>query len=163
MTVTIVVAMGDNRVIGRDGDLPWRLPADLAHFKSLTMGHVLVMGRATFDSIGRPLPGRTTIVVTRDPHWSHPDVLVAHSLTEALERAHAIDAEVYLVGGGHIYAQALEDNLVDRMVITRVDVSVAGDTWFPEFDETDWPLIESEEHPALDGRPAYRFDTRVRR
>lgn len=163
MSVTIVVAMGKNRVIGIDGDLPWRLPADLAHFKRLTMGHVLVMGRATFDSIGRPLPGRTTIVVTRNPDWRHDGVLVAPSLTAALTHAKRLDSEVFLVGGGQIYAQALAEDLVDRMIITEVELDVRGDTWFPAFDAETWPLLAEEHYPAVDGYPAYRFVTRERK
>lgn len=137
-TTTLVVAMGANRVIGVDGSLPWRLPEDLAHFKQLTLGHPMVMGRATYESIGRPLPGRTTIVVTRDPRWSAEGVEVAHSLDEALDRARSLDDEVFLVGGAQVYAAALERDLVDVLVVTRVAASPDGDTYFPRIDWERW-------------------------
>ena len=138
MTVTLVVAMGANGVIGVDGGLPWRLPEDLAHFKQLTMGHPMVMGRRTFESIGRALPGRTTIVVTRASGWSADGVEVAPTLEAALERAHHLDDEVFLVGGGQIYAQALDAGLVDLMCVTRVAAAPFGDTWFPKIDWLQW-------------------------
>lgn len=137
-TTTLVVAMGANRVIGVDGALPWRLPEDLAHFKQLTLGHPMVMGRATYESIGRPLPGRTTIVVTRDPRWSAEGVEVAHSLGEALDRARSLDDEVFLVGGAQVYAAALERDLVDVLVVTRVAAAPDGDTYFPHIDWERW-------------------------
>ena len=138
MTVTLVVAMGANGVIGVDGGLPWRLPEDLAHFKQLTMGHPMVMGRKTYESIGRALPGRTTIVITRDPDWSADGVEVAPTLEAALERAHHLDDEVFLVGGGQIYVQALDAGLVDLMCVTRVAAAPFGDTWFPKIDWLQW-------------------------
>lgn len=145
MSVTLVVAMGANRVIGVDGALPWRLPEDLAHFKRLTLGHPMVMGRTTYDSIGRPLPGRTTIVLTRDPDWSAgpqgDGVLVAASLEEALVTAHELDDDVFLVGGAQVYAQALEQGLVDVMVVTRVAASPDGDAFFPRVDWEAWQEV----------------------
>ena len=145
-TTTLVVAMGANRVIGVDGALPWRLPEDLAHFKQLTLGHPMVMGRATYESIGRPLPGRTTIVVTRDPRWSAEGVEVAHSLDEALDRARSLDDEVFLVGGAQVYAAALERDLVDVLVVTRVAASPDGDTYFPRIDWERWHEVGSVPH-----------------
>ncbi len=145
MSVTLVVAMGANRVIGVDGALPWRLPEDLAHFKRLTLGHPMVMGRTTYESIGRPLPGRTTIVLTRDPDWSAgprgDGVLVAASLEEALTTARALDDDVFLVGGAQVYAQALEQGLVDVMVVTRVAASPDGDAFFPRVDWEAWQEV----------------------
>jgi dihydrofolate reductase len=140
MSVTLVVAMGANRVIGVDGALPWRLPEDLAHFKRLTLGHPMVMGRATFESIGRPLPGRTTIVVTRDEAWTADGVEVAHDVPSALERARSLDkeGEVFVVGGAQIYAEVLERDLVDVLVVTRVAASPEGDTLFPAIDWSAW-------------------------
>jgi len=138
VTVTLVAAVGANNVIGRDGDLPWRLPEDLKHFKTLTSGHPIVMGRATYESIGRPLPGRTTIVVTRNRDWSAEGVETAPDLTTALSRAGELDDEVFVVGGGQIYLEALERELVDFMVITRVAQAPDGDTYFPRIDWTDW-------------------------
>lgn len=134
MPVTIVAAVARNGVIGRDNDLPWRLPEDLRRFKQLTMGGVLVMGRRTYESIGRPLPGRRTIVVSRDPGLRIDGVEVAASLEEALARAG--DGEVYVVGGGEIYRQAM--GLADALEITEVDAEPEGDTFFPEIDPADW-------------------------
>lgn len=133
MSVTLVSAMTDDRVIGVDGDMPWNIPAELKHFKKETLGKVLVMGRKTFDSIGRPLPGRTTIVITRDPQWCYSDdVLVAHSVEEALEKAG--DRDVVIAGGGEIYRQAMP--FVDVAVLSVVDMKVEeGDTFFPELPE----------------------------
>lgn len=149
MTVTIVAAIGANGVIGADGGIPWHLPADLAHFKQLTLGHPLVMGRATYDSIGRPLPGRTTIVVTRQPQWSAHGVLVAGGVPEALAQAADLDDEVFLVGGAQIYAEALGLGLVDRMSVTRVELAPEGDTYFPDLDWDDWVEKSREDHPAF--------------
>lgn len=150
MSVTLVVAMGTNGVIGASGGIPWRLPADLANFKQLTMGHPMVMGRATYDSIGRALPGRTTIVVTRQVAWGADGVLVAASLPQALAHATELDDEVYLVGGAQIYAEALDAGLVDSLVVTRVELAPDGDTYFPEVDWDEWTVVTSEEHPADD-------------
>ena len=161
MTVTLVVAIGANGVIGVDGGLPWRLPEDLASFKALTMGHPLVMGRATFESIGRPLPGRTTIVLTRDPHWSAEGVEVAPTLGAALERAHELDDEVFLVGGAQIYAQALDAGIVDLMCVTRVAASPEGDTRFPKIDWLQWREVGHVPHgaDAVGGEPAFDIVT----
>ena len=134
MTVTLIAAVGVNRAIGRDNGMPWHLPEDLAHFKRTTLGHTLVMGRRTYDSIGRTLPGRTTVVVTRQAGWSAPGVLVAHSLERALEMADG--GEVFIAGGGEIYAQALP--LADAMVLTEVEQSPEAEVFFPEVDPADW-------------------------
>lgn len=149
MTVTLVVAMGANRVIGVDGSLPWRLPEDLAHFKRITLGHPMVMGRATYESIGRPLPGRTTIVVTRDQGWSPGDgggVEVVHSVDEALRRGAELDDEVFVVGGAQVYAQTLEKGRVDVMVVTRVASSPEGDTFFPPVEWEAWDEVGRVPH-----------------
>jgi dihydrofolate reductase len=150
MTVTLVVAMGANRVIGARGGLPWHLPEDLAHFKRLTLGHPMVMGRTTFESIGRPLPGRTTIVVTRQPDWSADGVETAASLDAALERAAELDDEIFLVGGGQVYAEALERSLVDVMSVTRVAQAPDGDTWFPAIDWDRWIEVGRVPHAGFD-------------
>jgi dihydrofolate reductase len=142
MTVTVVAAVAANGVIGRDGGLPWHLPDDLRHFKRLTRGHVLVMGRRTFESIGRPLPDRTTIVVTRRPDWGAPGVLTAPSLPEALSRAGEIDPEVFVAGGQEIFRLALP--VADRMVLTRVDQRPDGDTVFPPVDWASWRAVARE-------------------
>jgi dihydrofolate reductase len=145
MTVTLVAAMGRNRVIGLDGDMPWHHPEDLAHFKRTTMGGAMVMGRKTFDAIGRPLPGRRTIVVTRSSDWSHDGVEVAHSLEQAI--ALAGDSELFVVGGGDVYAQALP--MADRLVLTEIDESPDGDTFFPEWSREDWVETSRERSGPL--------------
>jgi dihydrofolate reductase len=142
--VTLVAAVADNGVIGADGDIPWRIPADFAHFKALTLGHVLVMGRATYESIGRPLPGRTTIVLTRDPSWTAEGVLVAADLGTALRLAEGIDEEVFVVGGASVYAEALA--VADAQVLTEVHLEPAGDTRYPEFDALAWDEVRRESH-----------------
>jgi dihydrofolate reductase len=149
--VTLVAAVADNGVIGaasdsdRGGDIPWRIPADFAHFKALTLGHVLVMGRATYDSIGRALPGRTTIVLTRDRGWQAPGVLVAPNLDAALELAEGLPGEVYVVGGASVYAAALDR--ADAQVLTEVHLRPDGDTHYPEFDRSAWVERRREPHP----------------
>lgn len=148
MTVTIVLARGRNDVIGIDGRLPWHLPEDFAHFKALTVGHPLVMGRLTFESIGRPLPGRTSIVVTRDDTWSYGGVLRAASVTEAVALARELDDEVFVVGGGQVYEEALRLGIVDRMVITEVDTAPDGDTWFHLPDG--WRPVDRDEREGFD-------------
>ncbi|GAA1632166.1 type 3 dihydrofolate reductase [Kribbella alba] len=134
MTVILIAAVGSNGVIGRDNDLPWRIREDLQHFKQVTLGHTLVMGRKTYDSIGRPLPGRRTVVVTRQPDWSADGVEAAHDLEAALKLADGKD--VYVAGGGEIYRAALP--YADRLELTEVDQSPAGDVTFPAFDRSDW-------------------------
>jgi dihydrofolate reductase len=134
--LTLVAAYAERRVIGDHGRIPWHLPDDFAHFKSVTMGGVLVMGRATYDSIGRPLPGRTSVVVTRDPDWSAEGVLVAHSVDEALARAAEVPGEIFVVGGAQVYEQTLAR--ATHQVLTEVHLEVAGDAHYPEFDLDEW-------------------------
>lgn len=155
MTVTLVAAMGRNRVIGADGGMPWHLPEDLKHFKAVTLGTTMIMGRRTFDSIGRPLPGRRTIVVTRDAGWQRDGVDTALSLGAAL--ALAGDARVSIVGGGQIYAQSMD--LADRMELTVIDAEPEGDTHFPEWKDAEWREV------ARDPRDGFDFVTfeRLRR
>lgn len=147
MSITLVAAVGRNGVIGRDGGMPWHVPEDLAHFKRVTMGGVLVMGRRTYDSIGRPLPGRTTIVVTRNRDWHADGVQTAHSLEEALESA-GTAREVFVVGGGDIYLQALP--LADRVLLTEVHQAPDGDTTFPPLHDGDWTQAVREKHDGFD-------------
>jgi len=160
-SITLVAAVARNGVIGADGGMPWQLPADLRHFKAVTMGHTMVMGRRTFDSIGRALPGRRTIVVTRDRAWTAPGVDVAHSLEQALESATADDAgaaphgtrrTVMVVGGGEIYRQAMP--LADRLEITHVEAEMDGDTTFPDIDPDRW---REESREAGDGFAFVRY------
>ena len=161
MTVTLVAAVGANGVIGVDGGLPWRLPEDLAHFKQLTMGHPMIMGRATFDSIGRALPGRTTIVVTRNPTWSAEGVETAPSLDAALQRGRGLDDDIFIVGGGQIYAEALERDVVDLLCITRVAASPEGDVRFPALDWERWAPVVRIPHGANadGGSPSFEIVT----
>lgn len=134
MAVTIVAAVARNGVIGKEGGLPWRLPDDLRRFKELTWGHTLIMGRRTYESIGKPLPGRETIVVTRQERWTAPGVRVAGSLEQALEMAG--DTEIFVVGGGEIYAEALK--VADFLDLTEVDAAPDGDVMFPPVHWPDW-------------------------
>lgn len=143
MRVSIIVAMSINRVIGHENKVPWRLPADLKRFKQLTMGHHLVMGRKTFESIGRALPGRTTVLVTTQLDYTPPPgVLVAHSLDQALRMA-AGDDEVFIAGGAQIYSLALKR--ADRLYVTLVGATFEGDTSFPDYDHSHWQLASKED------------------
>lgn len=130
--LALVVAVARNGVIGKDGGLPWRLPEDLKHFRAVTTGHAIVMGRKTWDSIGRPLPQRRSIVVTRDPSFAAAGAEVAHDLGAALDLAFATDDEPRVIGGGQIYAAALP--LATALYLTEVDQDVDGDVHFPAFD-----------------------------
>jgi dihydrofolate reductase len=145
MSVILIAAVGSNGVIGRDNDLPWRIREDLLHFKELTLGHTLVMGRKTYDSIGRPLPGRRTVVVTRQPDWSADGVEVAHTLDDALKLADGND--LYVAGGGEIYRQALP--YADRLELTEVDQSPAGDITFPTFARSEWQETCRDPHEGF--------------
>ncbi|HEY0556139.1 MAG TPA: dihydrofolate reductase [Thermoanaerobaculia bacterium] len=153
--ITLIAAMARNRAIGLDQRLPWRLPADLKRFKALTTGHAIVMGRKTYDSIGRPLPWRSTVVITRQPDYAPPGVLVAHSLDEALERAREAGEaeEIFVAGGEEIFRLALALGRGDRIQLTYIDQDFPGDTFFPGFDEAAWRLVEREDHPATDSTP----------
>jgi dihydrofolate reductase len=142
--VSLIVAMATNRVIGANGTLPWHLPADLRRFRAETMGHHIVMGRSTFESIGRPLPGRTSIVLTRDPSASFPGVLVAHSLAEALEQS-AGDRDIFVIGGEQVFRAALP--IADRILLTEVRLDVSGDTAFPDLEPGAWTMVSSEPLP----------------
>jgi len=146
--MSLIVAMSRNRVIGRDNRLPWHLPEDLRRFKQLTMGHHIVMGRKTWASIGRLLPGRTTVIVTRNPDLQVPGAKIAASLDEAL-RLCADDAEVFVIGGAEIFRTALP--LAQRLYLTTIDADIDGDTLMPEMDWTVWRCVESEAHPAGPG------------
>lgn len=142
MTITIVAAVAANGVIGRNGGLPWHLPEDQDRFKRLTTGHVLVMGRRTYESIGRALPGRINVVVTRQPGWRADGVDVAASLDAALEASATHGSHVFVVGGSEIYRLALP--LADAMALTMVDDCPDGDTYFPDVDWSQWREVRSE-------------------
>ena len=151
MRRSLVVAMARNRVIGRDNALPWRLPADLAHFKKVTMGHPIVMGRRTYESIGRALPGRTNIVVTRNAAFSAPGCIVVASLDAAWKAAGEAD-EVCVIGGTSLFEEALP--IADVIHLTEIEAEVAGDTYFPNFDRSEWREKEIARQPT-DQRHAY--------
>jgi len=145
MRIALIAALTENRVIGRDNQLPWRISADLKHFKALTMGKPIVMGRKTWESIGRPLPGRKNIVVTRDTAYQAEGCQVVHSIEQALDTAGEVD-EVMIIGGAGLYRQTL--GRADRLYLTRVKAEVDGDTWFPEIDPQQWHELACESHSA---------------
>jgi dihydrofolate reductase len=167
ISVAIIVAMGENQVIGIDNQLPWHIPEDLKYFKSTTMGKPIVMGRKTFDSIGRPLPGRTNIVVTRNQHYAAEGVRVAHSVDQALAMAQ-LEAqasgvsEVMVIGGAQLYADCLP--IADRLYITKVHASVEGDAFFPNLNWDDWQELDRKDFTANDSNIYnYSFMTIVRK
>ena len=154
--ITLIVARAENGVIGRDGTLPWHIPADLKHFKALTMGSVMIMGRTTFDSLPGLLPGRRHIVLTRDAQWHAPGAETAHTVEEAI--ALAGNEPISVIGGAHVFAQFLA--LADRIELTEVLDEAVGDTVMPDPRASgDWREVGREDHPAEDGRPAFRFVT----
>jgi dihydrofolate reductase len=153
--ITLLVACARNGAIGRDNALPWHLPEDLKHFKETTLGHPIVMGRRTFESIGRPLPGRRTIVVSRDPGWAHPGCERAGSLDEAIGLC-AGSPEVFVVGGAQVYAEALPR--ADRLLVTDIELDVEGDAFFPPIDASGWRLLA--EAPAV-SRTGLRYTIRT--
>ena len=163
LPLAMIAACAHDRVIGLDNSMPWHLPADLKHFKQTTLGKPIIMGRKTWDSLGRPLPGRLNIVVSRQADLQLEGAEVFADLSSAVERAEqwareqGVD-EVMLIGGGQLYAQALPQ--ADRIYLTRIDLKVEGDAFFPEF--TGWKLAESEAHAAGETTPAYTFETWVR-
>lgn len=147
MIVSLIAAMSENRVIGRDNDLPWHIPHDLKRFKAITSGHIVIMGRKTFDSIGKPLPNRPNIVVTRQ-NVSIPGVEVASSIDSALKKAKELakspSEEIFILGGGEIYKQTVEQ--ADKIYLTVVHTEVKGDAYFPEFDESKFRITFEESH-----------------
>lgn len=146
--VVIVAAVADNGVIGLAGDIPWSIPEDLKHFRATTRGNTVVMGRKTFESIGHPLPYRSNVVVTRDPDWTADGVFVAHSVPEAVELARDFEGDVMVIGGGHVYAEALP--LADVQVLTEVHQSPEGDTHYPAFDRSEWTETRRESHDGYE-------------
>ena len=159
MIISTIVAVAKNNVIGKDNDIPWYLPADLKYFKKITTGHHIVMGRKCYESIGRPLPKRTNIVVTRNPFFIATGCLVTHNVAEAVQLAEANgEEEVFIIGGGQIYEIALPH--VDRIYLTEVDLEVDGDIFFPEIDLQNWNLIEETKHKA-DEKNEYDYTFKV--
>lgn len=151
--ISIVVAMDRNRLIGRGNALPWRLPADLAHFKAITLGKPVIMGRKTHESIGRPLPGRHNIVITRNPDYAAPGCSVVTSVEAALAAAGEVP-EVMLIGGAQLYAELLPR--VQRIYLTRIEAVFEGDAWFPALADSEWREMERSDH-APDERNAFPY------
>lgn len=150
MKLALIAAVAQNNAIGINNEMPWHLPGDLRHFKAVTMGKSVIMGRKTFDSIGKPLPGRTNIVITRDERWESEDVKVTHSLSEAIALAKAIalvngNDEIMVIGGEQIYRQAIKQ--ADRLYLTRVHQSFTGDAFFPEISRQQWQEVSRKDSP----------------
>lgn len=140
--LSIIVAYDRNKTIGKNNQLPWNLPRDLAYFKKVTMGHPIVMGRKTYESIGRPLPGRKNIIVTRNRDYKHEGCTVIHSIEEIKEIAQRENGEVFVIGGAEIFKDVLQE--ADRLYVTYIDEEFHGDTFFPEIDFTKWKEISRE-------------------
>lgn len=153
--ISLIVAMARNRVIGAKNALPWHLPSDLKHFKVLTMGHHIVMGRKTYESIGRPLPGRTSVVVTRNADYAPPGVITVNSLEAAIS-ACGNDSEIFVIGGAQLYRQAIA--LADRIYLTEIDADISGDAYFTELDGKQWLETERASHIQDENNPySYHF------
>ncbi|MFV3350503.1 type 3 dihydrofolate reductase [Aeromonas veronii] len=163
MKISMIAAMAHDRVIGKDNQMPWHLPADLAHFKRVTLGKPVLMGRKTFESIGRPLPGRRNLVISRNPDYQAEGIEVVGSVEAALALLASSEVEeLMVIGGGHLYAEMLPS--ADCLCLTRIDLAVEGDTRFPAFDDGQWQRIECESHPADEKNPhPYSFETWLRR
>jgi dihydrofolate reductase len=146
--VSVIAALAKNRVIGIENRLPWKLPEDLAHFKALTLNHPILMGRKTFESLGRPLPGRTNIVITRKPDYRPDGCRVADSIPAALDLCAEAD-EVFFIGGADLYAQAIP--LADRLYLTEVDIEAVGDAWFPDYDRSAFREVSRESRRSEKG------------
>ncbi len=163
MKISMIAAMAHDRVIGKDNQMPWHLPADLAHFKRITLGKPVLMGRKTFESIGRPLPGRRNLVISRNPDYQAEGIEVVGSVEAALALlAGSSVEELMVIGGGHLYAEMLPS--ADCLYLTRIDLAVEGDTRFPAFDDGQWQRVDCESHPADEKNPhPYSFETWQRR
>lgn len=152
--ISYVVAMDRNRVIGRDNALPWHLPPDLKRFKTLTMGRPIIMGRKTYESIGRPLPGRRNIVISRNPSYKAEGCEVVGSLEQAIAITADVE-EAMIIGGGAIFESAMP--LVGRMYLTLIDTAFEGDAWFPEYDPAKWRIIAEEKHGYSEGDKEFEY------
>jgi dihydrofolate reductase len=155
--VVLVAAVADNGVIGNGGELPWRIPEDLRHFRATTTGHTVLMGRRTYESIGKPLPDRANVVVTRQPDWSADGVLVAHSIEEAFAKAGSLEGNVMVIGGAEVYAATIA--AADEQVLTEVRGTPEGDAHYPDFDSDAWDETAREDH---DGYAFVRYARRRR-
>ncbi len=158
--ISIISALARNRTIGIDNTLPWRLSDDLKYFKALTLGHHILMGRKTWESIGKPLPGRTTVIITRGNFPAPEGVKIAHSLQEAISVCGA-DEEIFFVGGADLYGQALP--LADRLYLTEIQADVEGDAWFPDYDRSEWREVSRDARRDEASGLAYDFVVYSRR
>lgn len=163
MTITLLVAAAENNAIGKNNQLLWSLPNDMKFFKNTTWGMAVIMGRKTYESVDKPLPGRFNIVITRQADWKKEGVMVASDLQDALRKAAETNCqEVFIIGGGEIYRWALD--IADKILITRVHASFDADTFFPEIDESKWQLTASQDFEADEKHQyAYSFQTWVRK
>ncbi|MFZ1750612.1 MAG: dihydrofolate reductase [Saprospiraceae bacterium] len=159
MIISCIVATAHDGVIGKDNDIPWYLPADLQYFKKKTLGHTVIMGRNCYASIGRPLPKRTNIIITRDPYFISSNCLIARSIPEALHLAHESgEKEVFIIGGGQIYEQTAD--IWDKLYLTEVDLKVDGDVFFPAIDPDHWELMSEVNHEP-DEKNEYKYTFKV--
>ncbi len=155
MTLSLIVAASENGVIGKDNDLPWHLPADLKHFKKITSGHCIIMGRNTYESIGRPLPKRTNIVISSNRSLEIEGCYVVHDVNEAIELTEQHETEeAFIIGGATLYKSCLDQ--AEKIYLTRVHTEIQGDTYFPEIDMDNWKVI-SEEYHEKDEKHLYSF------
>lgn len=152
--ISLLVAHDINKVIGKDNELPWHIPEDLKYFKNKTVGKGIVMGRKTYESIGRPLPKRENIIVTRQQNYEAPGTIVTHSLDKAIELASKIDQEIMIIGGAEIFRETLP--VADRLYVTHIDKAFEGDTYFPSYDESEWQLVSNSGEQESNGIP-YSF------
>jgi len=152
MLISLIVAMASNRVIGDKGEIPWKIPGEQKMFKEFTMGHTMIMGRKTYEAIGRALPGRTNIVITRQSEYQAPGCIVVHDLDSALESCSSEEDEAFIIGGGQIYNETI--SAADRIYLTVLPREVSGDTYFPEFSESDFKIIKSD---FIDAVEPYHF------
>ncbi len=159
MKISAIAARASNGVIGKDGGLPWHLPDDLKFFKRTTSGHHIIMGRKSFDALGKPLKNRTNIVLTQDKDYRTDDIVIAHSLERAIDYArNRNEDECFIAGGAEVYRQALP--ILDRMYLTEIHARIDGDTYYPDFQEEHWEQTQSEDHEK-DDRHAYPFTFRI--
>lgn len=159
MILSAITAVAENNVIGIHNELPWRLPADMKYFKNVTMGHVVIMGRKTYESFGKALPGRTSIVVTRQKDYVLADATVVHSLEAAIDKSRSSgEEEAFVIGGAEIYKQSM--NVLDKLYLTRIHADFEGDAFFPELDKERWKLVKNEVHEADEKNP-YNYSFQV--
>ncbi|MBM7703205.1 dihydrofolate reductase [Metabacillus iocasae] len=159
--ISLIAAMDKQRLIGKENDLPWRLPEDLKHFKRVTTGHTVVMGRKTFESIGKPLPSRTNVIVTHQEQYQPEGTTVVHSLDELEKLDRELNDELFVIGGATLYEQTLQ--LATRLYLTHIDEVFEGDTYFPEIDLTEWKVVTKEQGPKDEKNPYTYYFTMYER